>query len=42
MPKKVLVVDDSVFMRDIIKDILAAGGFTVVALLPGWCYPADP
>ncbi len=30
MPKKVLVVDDSVFMRDIIKDILAAGGFTVV------------
>jgi two-component system chemotaxis response regulator CheY len=30
MPKKVLVVDDSVFMRDIIKDIFAAGGFTVV------------
>lgn len=28
--KKVLVVDDSVFMRDIIKDIFAAGGFTVV------------
>lgn len=30
MAKKVLVVDDSVFMRDIIKDIFAAGGFTVV------------
>ncbi|MER2566280.1 MAG: response regulator [Myxococcaceae bacterium] len=28
--KKVLVVDDSVFMRDIIKDIFAAGGFTVI------------
>ncbi len=28
--KRVLVVDDSVFMRDIIKDIFAAGGFTVV------------
>ncbi len=30
MAKKVLVVYDSVFMRDIIKDIFAAGGFTVV------------
>ena len=30
MSKRVLVVDDSVFMRDIIKDIFAAGGFTVV------------
>ena len=30
MTKRVLVVDDSVFMRDIIKDIFAAGGFTVV------------
>ena len=29
MSKRVLVVDDSVFMRDIIKDIFAAGGFTV-------------
>lgn len=29
-PKRVLVVDDSVFMRDIIKDIFAAGGFEVV------------
>ncbi len=28
--KRVLVVDDSVFMRDIIKDIFAAGGFSVV------------
>lgn len=28
--KRVLVVDDSVFMRDIIKDIFAAGGFEVV------------
>ncbi|MDP2274718.1 MAG: response regulator [Archangium sp.] len=30
MSKRVLVVDDSVFMRDIIKDIFAAGGFSVV------------
>ncbi|MEW6432427.1 MAG: response regulator [Myxococcota bacterium] len=30
MTKRVLVVDDSVFMRDIIKDIFAAGGFSVV------------
>jgi len=30
MNKRVLVVDDSVFMRDIIKDIFAAGGFSVV------------
>jgi two-component system chemotaxis response regulator CheY len=30
MSKRVLVVDDSPFMRDIIKDIFAAGGFTVV------------
>jgi two-component system chemotaxis response regulator CheY len=30
MSKRVLVVDDSVFMRDIIKDIFAAGGFAVV------------
>jgi len=30
MSKRVLVVDDSVFMRDIIKDIFAAGGFDVV------------
>lgn len=28
--KRVLIVDDSVFMRDIIKDIFAAGGFSVV------------
>lgn len=28
--KRVLVVDDSVFMRDIIKDIFTAGGFSVV------------
>ena len=28
--RRVLVVDDSVFMRDIIKDIFAAGGFEVV------------
>ncbi len=27
--KRVLIVDDSVFMRDIIKDIFTAGGFTV-------------
>jgi len=30
MAKRVLVVDDSVFMRDIIKDIFSAGGFQVV------------
>lgn len=30
MPKRVLVVDDSVFMRDIIKDIFVAGGLEVV------------
>lgn len=30
MAKRVLVVDDSVFMRDIIKDIFAAGGLSVV------------
>jgi two-component system chemotaxis response regulator CheY len=30
MTKRVLVVDDSVFMRDIIKDIFAAGCFSVV------------
>ncbi len=30
MGKRVLVVDDSPFMRDIIKDIFAAGGFEVV------------
>lgn len=29
MAKRVLVVDDSVFMRDIIKDIFVAGGFEV-------------
>lgn len=27
--KRVLIVDDSAFMRDIIKDIFAAGGFAV-------------
>lgn len=30
MPKRVLVVDDAIFMRDIIKDIFASGGFEVV------------
>jgi two-component system chemotaxis response regulator CheY len=30
MSKRVLVVDDSVFMRDIIRDIFTAGGFQVV------------
>jgi two-component system, chemotaxis family, chemotaxis protein CheY len=29
MAKRVLIVDDSVFMRDIIKDIFAAGGYEV-------------
>jgi two-component system, chemotaxis family, chemotaxis protein CheY len=30
MSKRVLVVDDSVFMRDLIRDIFTSGGFTVV------------
>jgi two-component system chemotaxis response regulator CheY len=30
MPKKVLVVDDAIFMRNMIKDIFAAGGFEIV------------
>ncbi len=30
MAKRVLVVDDGIFMRNIIKDIFAAGGFDVV------------
>lgn len=30
MGKKVLIVDDAVFMRNMIKDILSAGGFDVV------------
>jgi two-component system, chemotaxis family, chemotaxis protein CheY len=30
MPKRVLVVDDAIFMRNIIKDIFASGGFEVV------------
>lgn len=29
MAKRVLVVDDAVFMRDIIKDIFASGGFVI-------------
>lgn len=30
MPKKVLIVDDAVFMRNMIRDIFASGGFQVV------------
>lgn len=30
MSKRVLVVDDAIFMRNMIKDIFAAGGFEVV------------
>lgn len=30
MPKKVLVVDDAIFMRNMIKDIFASGGFEVI------------
>ncbi len=30
MTKKVLVVDDAIFMRNMIKDIFATGGFEVV------------
>ncbi len=29
MTKRVLIVDDSVLMRDIIKDIFSAGGFAI-------------
>jgi two-component system, chemotaxis family, chemotaxis protein CheY len=29
MSKRVLVVDDSIFMRDIIKDIFISGGFAI-------------
>ncbi|MHB8418467.1 MAG: response regulator [Myxococcales bacterium] len=30
MPKRVLVVDDAIFMRNMIKDIFASGGYEVV------------
>ncbi len=30
MPKRVLIVDDAIFMRNMIKDIFASGGFEVV------------
>ena len=30
MPKRVLVVDDAIFMRNMIKDIFLSGGFEVV------------
>jgi two-component system chemotaxis response regulator CheY len=30
MPKRVLVVDDAVFMRNVIKDIFTAAGFEVI------------
>ena len=30
MPKRVLIVDDAIFMRNMIKDIFAGGGFEVV------------
>ena len=30
MPKRVLIVDDAVFMRNMIRDIFASGGFEVV------------
>ena len=30
MPKKVLIVDDAIFMRNMIKDIFAGSGFEVV------------
>ena len=30
MPKRVLIVDDAVFMRNMIKDIFSGGGFEVV------------
>lgn len=30
MPKRVLIVDDAVFMRDMIKDIFSGGDFEIV------------
>ena len=30
MAKRVLIVDDAIFMRNMIKDIFAGGGFEVV------------
>ena len=30
MPKRVLVVDDAIFMRNMIQDIFSSGGFEVV------------
>ena len=30
MPKRVLIVDDAVFMRNMIRDIFTSGGFQVV------------
>jgi two-component system chemotaxis response regulator CheY len=30
MSKRVLIVDDAIFMRNMIRDIFASGGFTVV------------
>jgi two-component system chemotaxis response regulator CheY len=30
MPRRVLVVDDAIFMRNMIKDIFASGGFEIV------------
>jgi two-component system chemotaxis response regulator CheY len=30
MPKRVLIVDDAIFMRNMIKDIFSGGGFEVV------------
>ncbi len=30
MPKRVLIVDDAVFMRNMIREIFASGGFQVV------------
>jgi two-component system chemotaxis response regulator CheY len=29
MPKRVLIVDDAIFMRNMLRDIFAAGGFEV-------------
>jgi two-component system chemotaxis response regulator CheY len=30
MAKRILIVDDAIFMRNMIKDIFASGGFEVV------------
>ncbi len=34
MPKKILIIDDEVFYRELIKDIVTAGGYEVIGEAP--------